>query len=151
MLLLIAAAAFAGIGIYILVLGRRSMQVGTASLTWPRTRGRILTSEVKRGAKGGARADITYGYSVAGQSHTGSRVNSSLGGSNLNESSRIVKANPVNSDVTVFYNPANPTEAVLEPGAKGGSTTPFLAALMFVGSLAMVGVYLYVLSPGVVR
>ena len=151
MLLLIVAAALVLIGIYILVLGRRSMQVGTASLTWPKTPGRILTSEVKRGAKGSARAAITYGYSVAGQSHTASRVNLSLAGSNLNESSRIVNAHPVNSDVTVYYNPADPAEAVLEPGPKGGSTTTLLAALMFVGSLAMVGIYLYALSQGGVR
>jgi hypothetical protein len=149
--ILIAAAAFALIGIYMLILGRRSVQVGTASLTWPKAPGRILKSEIKRGAKGSARADITYCYSVAGQSHTGSRVSFSLAGSNLNESSRIVKAHPAGSDVTVSYNPADPTEAVLEPGAKSGSTTTFLAALMFVGSLAMVGIYLYALSQGGVR
>ena len=37
MLLLIVAAALVLIGIYMLLLGRRSMQVGTASLTWPKT------------------------------------------------------------------------------------------------------------------
>ncbi len=148
--LLIAAAAFALIGIYMLILGRRSMQGGTASLTWPKTPGRILTSQVKRGVKGSARADITYSYSVAGQSHTGSRVNFSFG-SNLNESSRLVNANPANSDVTVFYNPADPAEAVLVPGAKGGSTALLLAVLMFAGSLATLSIYLYVLSQGGVR
>ena len=62
-----------------------------------------------------------------------------------------MKAHPVNSDVAVCYNPADITEAVLQPGAKGASTTTFLAALMFVGSLAMVGIYLYVVPHGSVR
>jgi hypothetical protein len=116
---------------------------------WPTTGGTILYHRFA-GVKfkeydGGfyTRIDvyIRYEYSVAGISYTSLSINSIDTPSNP---SSYASRFPVGEDVTVYYNPKDPSEAVLEPGfvnilrAFGGFSFFFLVvgvSLFFLGIL----------------
>lgn len=92
-----------------------------ASRAWPTTTGVVTASEVRyvRAARGHttASADIEFRYEVSGVQRL--RRRPSLNVSNTNDfalARSVVEAHPAGSAVTVYYNPANPDEAVLLPG-----------------------------------
>lgn len=118
-ILLVGAAVMALCGLALLYVAWRARSRGAASTSWPTVRARILTAELKR-VKHSFLPVITYQYAVDGKSYTGSRVVFRSSHGNEAEGKRLIEAYPVNSDRNVHYNPANPADAVLEPGVQGG-------------------------------
>ena len=59
---------------------------------------------------------VQYSYQVGGRSYQGSRIapGPEVGGTGAG---KIIERYPVNSQVTVYYNPQNPSDAVLETKA----------------------------------
>lgn len=92
-----------------------------ASPGWPTTEGTILYhkfvgvkfKEYDGGFYTNIEVYIRYEYSVAGVSYTSLSINSI---DTPSQPSSAAERFPVEEVVTVYYNPRNPSEAVLEPG-----------------------------------
>ena len=114
---------------------------------WPSVRGRITSSALVKDSDpmlDGSPAyypRIRYAYVVAGREYCGQRralINVGVGAALRGEARRVLGRYPVGSEVTVFYDPANPSEAILErPGPVAGPTLLFVlgAALVVAGQL----------------
>ena len=91
-------------------------------ITWPSVRGSITGSTVVADGtfEDGSAAyypQIQYRYVVAGQEYAGQRrslVNVGVGRFLQAGPRKIVEQYPVGSEVVVFYDPANPREAILD-------------------------------------
>lgn len=104
------------------------------------TEGRVLSSEVTHhdsddGATHGVR--ISYAYTVGDHEYTGDRYRfDKFKSSDSAWAREAVREHPVGSPTTVYYNPANPAEAVLRPGLTGSDLflalfiTPFNAVML---------------------
>lgn len=101
-----------------------------ATLAWPASPGQVLAAVV--GVQSGENGPtyfprITYTYNVNGQTYQNDRL--VIGGGisgNRGPAEQIVARYPAGSSVPVYFNPANPQEAVLE--RRSGSTR-FLVGL----------------------
>ncbi|HVU11506.1 MAG TPA: DUF3592 domain-containing protein [Phototrophicaceae bacterium] len=102
----------------------RSRRKAHASEHWPTTSGRILTSTVSSHRSLNSNGThttiyepkIVYEYVVNGQRYQSEQINFSMiaGTSGGGYAETLVDKYPEGSIVPVFYNPQNPTEAVLE-------------------------------------
>lgn len=85
---------------------------------WQSTTGIITASALERRSRGTNRgyanyAAIRYSYQAGGQAYQGTKFD--LGPALRDkEAKKLIARYPVNTQVTVFYNPQNPSEAVLE-------------------------------------
>ncbi len=115
-----------------------------AALRFASTKGVVLSSKVKvsSGSHGGTYAPrIRYRYTVAGREYLGQQYDFA-GGSSSDGSyaERAVSENPPGKAVTVYYDPGNPSQAILHLEAPGVSYCflLFLQPFLLVG-LAMIG------------
>ena len=121
--LLALAALLIGIGWY-------SRQKVKASQAWPSTPGLVTGSGVEQssGSEGDNvyRALVTYSYQVGGQQYQNNRrvFGDTVSSSNYGAAARTAARFVASSSVPVYYNPANPQDAVLE-------RTSGVAGLMF--------------------
>ena len=122
------------IGIMFIANSISSIQKGSDSENWPSTTGYIISSNIvrhpsKHGYTYGA--NITYQYSINDHTYSSNRISygdySSSDGEHANQ---LVTQYYVGRNVTVFYNPKNPSEAILEPGATFFSYMFLLAGIL---------------------
>src|SRR5579859_5908632 len=112
------------------LVGELSRQFQSAK--FPSATGQITRSQVTthRGSKGGVTygVAISYEFTVDDKAFVSSRYryNASMSSSGSRWARATVQSHPLGSAVTVFYNPANPSEALLAPGIGGED---FLALL----------------------
>ena len=148
--ILIGAALFLGFGT---VRQMAALRRAAASRRWPTTLGRILVSEVSSQFSTLAKVPgtyvprIVYEYRVGGQTYRGTRYNL-LGAGLVNIEKAWARHRRLqdSTEVTVWYDPADPACAVLEPGARWedysvaaltGIVWAFvLAWLIYIGSAA---------------
>lgn len=125
-------------------IGKPIRDKAAASVAWPATEGRITASRVERVKQGGDgkatyTADITYEYSLDGQTFEGDRVwfGDDYSASDASAFRAAVGRYPVGKAVKVHYDPAEPAESVLEPGATwSGSALYFIGlGLMTLGGI----------------
>lgn len=125
-------------------IGKPLRDRAAASAAWPATEGRIIASRVARikqrgGGKETYTADITYEYSLDGRTFEGERVwfGDDYSASDASAFRAAVGRYPVGSAVKVHYDPAEPSESVLEPGPTwSGSVLYFVGlGLMTLGGL----------------
>jgi hypothetical protein len=102
----------------------RHLGPARASARWPRAAGEIDRSELRvvgydEDGEPERRTSIRYRYRVGGDSYTGARVffGDSLALRFAGPGRRRLAAYPAGRAVEVAYDPADPTRAVLEPGA----------------------------------
>ncbi|GAB4543036.1 MAG: hypothetical protein Kow0063_35730 [Anaerolineae bacterium] len=150
-LLLVISAALLAFGFFFL-------QEANASRSWPAVTGRVQNVRVTWDLSHSQEAmpdreyyfEVQYVYTVDGQRYTGERY--SLGdGSNAagrtyrsEEEAReaAAAAYTAGSDITVYYDPAVPEAAVLQPGAGFGTYAPLLLGLFFLlGGVALWRLY----------
>jgi hypothetical protein len=86
---------------------------------WPSVGGTVTLSTLREYEESDGYVtypDVMYSYQVGGYTYQGSRIapGQAVGGSGAR---KVIARYPVGSQVTVFYNPQNPTEAVLEKKA----------------------------------
>ena len=89
-----------------------------ASASWPAVTGTITKAGVAETATGRYQVDVAYTYQVGGSDYDGSKVRASDGEySRYDDAYRAVGSLAPGQRVPVYYNPANPGQAVLRPGA----------------------------------
>ena len=95
-----------------------SQEPPVASKSWPETRGSILSSTGIFMNSGGSYLKVTYRYTINGTSYTGDRYKygkkyffwSDTAGEIARETL------PKGTEVSVYYNPQHPEQAVIEQG-----------------------------------
>lgn len=110
-------------------------QNGVASENWPTAEGTVIQSEIKKserttGTGSSKRTEVrhipqvAYTYTVDGQSYRSSRI--TFGAINALNAGATVNRYPKGKSIEVFYDPKNPDEAVLQPGAQTTSSIFFM-------------------------
>lgn len=123
-------------------------QVFASSVTrsWPTTTGRVLASKVSQknnDVKYGPTPDVTYAYEIDGKKYKGKTIlRGGISSRGRKYSQEVVARYPKGAEVTVYYNPQNPSEACLEQYsltkapewkwlAAGTLTLPLVAVLVY--------------------
>lgn len=135
-----AAVFLLGI-IGIIVYEVKRLQKANDSRSWPSTYGRIVSAGTKTVAAGGSDnygamanvPDIRYEYSVHGARYSGKQLSFGPG---IGSTKSVLARYQPESTVKVYYNPSNPSEAVLIPGS--GTMSYVIIALMFFLALVVV-------------
>jgi hypothetical protein len=120
---LLVYAIFVVIGAFIAYIGIRDLIRAKASVAWPTSPGKVLSSSVvqERDSDGVTEyhAEVVYEFNVNNSTYSGKRI--SYGGYRTCEgdAQEIVNRYPQDKNVTVHYMPNNPKECLLEVGVKG--------------------------------
>ncbi len=119
-------------------------QDGREALSWPTAAGTVYKSEVRKNEKAHRgkkyRAFIRYRYEVDGTAHAGKKVRFGPVVTSAREAEATAREFPVDAAVTVYYNPDDPSDAVLDPSRPTGSArTKFLVGIGFILAAATVG------------
>ena len=142
---------FVIIGAAILRYAMRTAEKARQSESWPATEGEIAHSATiyqtdSTATSNGVstfKADIAYRYKVNGANYSSSKVALlDLASSSSGRAQSIVQRYPDKSKVQVYYNPADPSEAILEPGSVGGINFLYLVG----GIFATAGVFFLLMS-----
>ncbi len=144
---------FALIGLMILGFGIREYFKAQASTGWPSVEGVVLRSEMdvdhSSSSSGGSSttygADVAYEYQQGGTRRTGDRVEfGEISTGDSSDAQQVLDRYPVGREVTVYYNPEDPADSVLEPGVSGSTFfLPLFGCLFFVvGCLVCGGILL---------
>lgn len=138
---------FVVIGVFILRHARGVAAKARQSLAWPSTTGVVAHSSVSPPSAAADEttwaASVAYQYQVKGKSYSSTNISlADVSTSSENRARAIAERYPRNAQVVVFYNPANPSEAVLERSGGGGVTLLSVIGAAFGG----VGLFLLVLS-----
>ena len=124
-------------GLIGLGVGLELILTGINSTRWPTTRGRIVTSEITMEYRPNHdttyyHPEVTYTYSVAGQEYQGRQVSVGDHDSDSVKSARKITDKYFRTmDVEVFYDPNDPSNALLEPGFRFSSVLIFMAGAVF--------------------
>ncbi len=133
--------AILALGIGALYNGLTLYKKNTETQQWLPVPGKIISASlIGRSTKtsSGFERKITYEYVVNGHTYSSNRVAIGEMEGNYSELHKdIEKLYPAGKEVTVYYNPLNPQEAVLRPGEfRGARFVTFLGIMMVVISLA---------------
>ncbi|MCB8944514.1 MAG: DUF3592 domain-containing protein [Ardenticatenaceae bacterium] len=117
--------------------GWNILQDARASASWPTAVGLITRSEVTEStdAEGGDSysPEVTYTYQVNSLSYVGNRIKFGENSYNSRNRAQEIAANyPVNKEITVFYEPTQPDNSVLEAGVSSGSYIVLAIGALFV-------------------
>lgn len=142
----------------VLAFGVSFVQEANASRDWPTVTGRIQNVRVTWDLTNYQESmpgreyyfEVQYAYEVDGQAYTGKRYSlgegSNAAGRTYNSEDEAreaaAAAYAAGSDITVYYDPAGPASAVLQPGASFGTYIPLIfGALLILGGVGLLGVY----------
>lgn len=148
---LLLAICLAALGVLILMLGGKTMQRGWDSGSWPATPAVVVRSDVivdvskdvvQSSSKSGSSIkevktyypDFAFRYKVGVVNYLGERIsfsNEGVGGSQQTVVD-FLEGYPLGAAITVYVNPDDPNDAVLDPGIKlQGMGVVFLLASIF--------------------
>jgi len=109
---------------------------------------RSSTVTSHRGSKGGTTygAEVKFDYTVNGAAYTGDKYayGAWVSSSSRSAAEDIVKRHPAGATTMVYYNPARPSDAVLETSLQ--PTTLFMCLFMTPFNLIMIGIWAAALS-----
>ena len=89
-----------------------------ASASWPSVSGTVTKAQVGGAGLGRYFADVSYTYRVGDNDFTGSRVRASDGEYDGPDGAvQDIRGLSAGQTVLVFYNPSDPRQALLKPGA----------------------------------
>lgn len=118
----------------------------SATRSWPTATGRVLASKVSQknnDVKYGSTPDVTYAYEIDGKKYKGKTIlRGGISSRGRKYSTQVVARYPKDAEVTVYYNPQNPSETCLERYslvnapewkwlATGMLTLPLVAVLVY--------------------
>lgn len=143
---------FVGVGIGLSIWGVKTLQKARASTAWPSVSGRVVSSDVERQTRthrsgGRRRSSVTYhagvvtAYEVHGTRYTTDKVSfGATDSSSRRRADEVVRRYPKGEEVKVFYHPARPGVAVLEPGVSAGVYIPLVIGVVFGGLGVLISV-----------
>lgn len=118
---LIGVFIFGLVGMGLLIAGILSYNKARATQSWPTVTGTIRSAQIveKRDEDGTTYGlSVNYDYVVADRPYSGSRIAlSDYTSSSRRYALGLQEKYGVGTQVTVYYNPADPFDSVLEPGA----------------------------------
>ncbi len=125
----------------------------SAMQTWPSASGTVVESELRSRRRNSRRIyypHIVYSYNVMGQAYTGKDIGPGKY-SGTTTAREIVAKYPSGAPVEVYYDPQNPSEAVLETDVS--KTMPRLWASLVIANLTLcmcvaLPLFLFVFSKG---
>jgi hypothetical protein len=151
--IIIACLIFLGFGIGMLIKLAQNFRKLQRSKHWLSTKGVITSSDLDAHLSTDDEgfqtttylAKINFSYEVDGIKHDSDRINFDYGmrTSNLRKQQAIIEQYPANSEVTVYYDPDDPTQAVMEKRVNGAFTTILVSAVFIA-----IGVILAISSLG---
>lgn len=117
------------------------LQSASAAQRWPQVRGVVTHSGIAMGSVSSGRLgsertfapDVRYTYAVGGRNYSAARVHRDKGPNSEAGVRALAAKYPVGAAVSVFYDPGNPADAVLETEIHGNTLQ---AVLAFGGGLA---------------
>lgn len=137
---------FGGGGIYLIYLSIKNRQQAEQSQNWPSTAGQVVDARVVEGASGHDDMStnyvllVEYEYAVGGVTYRSRQT--AFGPRQAHRRYHQAQAQagryPVGTPVTVFYNPDNPQEAVLERRAPA-TTATLVVGIAFLAVAACLG------------
>lgn len=134
-------------GVACFIYGRRSFKTARDSKKWPTVEGIVLESgtEVMSGFEGRAiGAKVKYEYEAGGVKYTSDRISVGQYGTGGGGHAKAEAARyPAGKKVTVYYDPKNPGQALLEPG---GALLLSAFLLFFAAMLIPLGLLFFVAS-----
>jgi hypothetical protein len=131
----------------LIVILSRSMMKARATRQWPTTNGRVLSSYVGSHVSRSSSTthnliyepQVMYEYAVNGKTYQCKQINyGAIGGSSaVAWANAIIEKFPATSTVQVYYNPSQPSDAVLEHVSGGGNV--ILIAILAGVELLLIG------------
>jgi hypothetical protein len=121
-LMLVPPLIFVGFGVVLIAIGVSSYRKTTITQTWSSTEGTVLVTNIRRYNDEGTirfAPEVDYEYRVADQTYKSSEIRPEVfvSFSDEDEAKRFLQKYAVGSKPRVFYDPATPTRAVIEPRA----------------------------------
>jgi hypothetical protein len=143
-LALVGAAVFAGLALLTLWSFQNTLRMAFDSSAWPSVQGTIVQSSTRRSSNSSTRtADIRYTYHVDDRLYENGLINAHMVSAPIDD---ILATYPEGRQVAVFYDPADPTRALLEPGFR--SETAWVGVTFLIvfetGFLGLMGAVLWV-------
>jgi hypothetical protein len=131
------------IGIGIFLVGFFQMKKSRAAASWPSAPGMIRKAEIGRDqsvdheATATLKLCIEYNFQASGGEHTGTRIrfDETLYHS-MKEAQKELSRYPVGGPVTVFFDPQNPAECVLEKRNPSGMVFLVVGAIISIVAIA---------------
>ena len=136
-----------GLGTVFFILAIGCLGTVVRSLTWPATKGRIESAGVSsfhvsmgETYRTAYKPRVLYKYEVGGETFTSDRIHFGfvLGGTSERQAKRIAGRYRRRDEVTVYYNPRKPEDAVLRRTASGTLLFMILAATFLGGAWLIV-------------
>ncbi|MBI5966061.1 MAG: DUF3592 domain-containing protein [Chloroflexi bacterium] len=109
-----------GIGYFMYKRNQQSMAYRQSAQSWASTTGTVLMSSVQSRTSGRSHSTypvVVYQYTVSGKTYQSQTIKAGEQFINvrvMGQAQETVGRYPIGSTVTVYYNPANPSESVLE-------------------------------------
>jgi hypothetical protein len=132
--------AFAGIGSAGVYFAMQMYKKAQDTLSWPSALGEVTHADVHshhHKKRTSYEAEVEYSYTVNGMQYISKKIAVMTANSNYGNAQAVVAKYPRQSRVTVYYDPANPADAVLEPGLSSGIYVVFGVSVLF----ALFGVF----------
>jgi len=131
---------FFALGVLMLYFGFNSMKTLRESKSWQSVKGEIVSStvEIRQEESNGKMIEmyypnIRYGYFVAGSQFFNNKISFGDYGSNKRRTaSKICNNYPADLAVTVYYNPKDPQNSVLERKAGLGNLVTLGVGILFI-------------------
>ena len=134
------------LGALLLWLGWRRQQKVKASMSWPYVVGKVVAASVRQVVERGdaQTRDVTnyvplvqYDYQVGGQNYQGNRLAfQEKAYSSQKKAFHLVAAFPAGNPVSVYYDPANPQNAVLERQAHGNNILLVVGGILVLAAIS---------------
>jgi len=138
---------FAGLGAFLIYQSVRSRQKAEASQAWPATSGQVTEAHVEQSTSTDSDGDtstsytptVSYTYRVLGQEYQGDKIGFGFQQSygSPSKAQAALASFPVGKQVTVYYDPNKPADAVLERKASGSTPTLGLGIIFIAVSLCL--------------
>ncbi|MFL7795005.1 MAG: DUF3592 domain-containing protein [Anaerolineae bacterium] len=130
---------FAGIGLFMLIRGFIDFRTSKASKEWPSVEGQVVVATVEMkvdqdedGSTTNYSPRVVYNYSISGQQYTSDQVVIGARRWHTSQARAEVKlAYRSGQQVTVYYNPEKPAQAVLEAGVTRGAWGTLAIGIVF--------------------
>jgi hypothetical protein len=142
---------FLTVGALLLFFGVRSYQSAQESSGWPTSPGVVLSSSVDSHRSDDSttyQAEVLYEYEVSGEKYSSNRIGyGDISTGSPAPAQDLVNQYPSGESVTVYVDPEDPSQSVLQPGVRGG--TYFLPGMGLLFTL--IGLILYAVLPRMFR